>query len=596
MKKVSVQKRGLKEVVEILSPVLKPRQWEFALGICLVLGSTLCEILTPVLLGKGVDLAISSEGNRQGLIKVGFGFLIVVVLRAITETIQGLVIQRTGQKVIHDLRLMVFEKIHALPIFYFDSHPTGRILTRVINDIKSLSELFTASISVLILDVMIILGSIVSMLWMDWALALVVLVTFPIVFWTIWRFGSKLSKGYKVVRARLAEVNSFLGENIGVISTIQRLGAEEPRLNKFHGIVERHMDAQLNSLKIYASVQPYANILNGIAMASLMGVGGYWAIEGRITLGVLVTFFAYIRNLFQPIRDLVEKYNTFLSAMVAAERVVSLLEEPNESQTDKGEESIQELLVDTSIRFNGISFHYSGRDSLALDSVSFSVETGKSLAIVGATGSGKSTIIRLLMRFYQPQSGEILFGGRNLNDWNRLDLRRQIGVIQQEVYLFSGTIRDNLTLGKKGWDDSYLEEQCKKTRFWELIKNRGALEMILAEAGSNLSLGERQLLAFTRTWVFNPRVLILDEATASVDPISERYLLSAIREGLKGRTSIVIAHRLSTLQSCDSILVMEQGRLVEWGSYHSLIKKRGLFYKFHQIYTHQGENSPLSLR
>ena len=520
---------------------------------------------------------------------VGLLFLVVIVFRSITETFQGLVIQRTGQKVIHDLRVRVFEKIHSLPIFYFDTHPTGRVLTRVINDIKALSEMFTASISVLVLDVAIIIGSIGSMLMLNLRLGFVVLVTFPVVFWTIWKFGKKLSESYKQVRARLAEVNAFLGENIGAIGTIQRLVAESSRLQKFESIVEKHTEAQLKSLKIYASVQPCANVLNGIAMASLMGVGGYWAIHGKITLGVLVAFFAYIRNLFQPIRDLVEKYNTFLSAMVAADRVIALLEEPSELQDLYAQDDSKQVSTDTSVAFKDVSFHYPAHSALALDNVSFKLETGKSLAVVGATGSGKSTLIRLLMRFYDPQSGEIQFGGRPLCGWNRQELRKQMGVVQQEVYLFSGTVRDNLTLGRYGLSDQALKEKCEKSKFWEIIKNRGGLDMVVSEGGSNLSLGERQLLAFTRMWVFDPKVLILDEATASVDPISERYLLSAIKEGMKGRTSIVIAHRLSTIQSCDSILVMDQGRIAESGNYQSLIRKGGLFYQFHRIYSEQGE-------
>jgi ATP-binding cassette subfamily B protein len=589
MSELRERKRRLKEVFEVVAPVLMPRKNEFIAGGILVLGSTLCEIFAPILLGKGVDVAIAPNPERIKLFRVALAFLGVIILRAVTETFQGLVIQRTGQKVIHDLRTRVFKKLHSLPISYFDAHTTGRLLTRVINDIKSLSELFTASISVLILDVMIIVGSLISMVWLDWRLALVVLLSFPLVFWTIWSFGERLSESYKLVRSRLAEINSFLGENIGAIATIQRLGAEDERLKKFHDIVELHTEAQMKSLVVYASVQPYANVLNGIAMASLMGVGGYWAIQGKITLGVLVAFFAYLRNLFQPIRDLVEKYNTFLSAMVAAERVVSVLKEKGEEQLNINNEEIAEVAENTTISFQNVSFKYSTRENLALDGVSFTVPAGKSVAIVGATGSGKSTIIRLLMRFYEPTTGQISFAGKDLKDLSSRSIRKQIGVIQQEVYLFSGTVRDNLTLGRTGWTDFYLEEVCRQTGLWELVKNRGGLNLIVFEGGSNLSLGERQLLAFTRTWLFNPRVLVLDEATASVDPISEKYLMSAIKEGVKDRTSIVIAHRLSTIKFCDYIVVMEKGRIAEQGTFENLLKKRGLFFEFHQIYSHQGE-------
>jgi ATP-binding cassette, subfamily B, multidrug efflux pump len=589
MRLSSTEKPKLKQVVKALSPVLKPRRVEFLVGILLVFGSTACEVMSPIFLGKGVDIAISQNGTRTQLLKIALGFLSIICVRALTETCQGFVIQRTGQKVIHDLRVLVFQKIHSLSISYFDSHPTGRLLTRVVNDIKSVSELFTASISVLILDVMIILGSLVTMFAMDWKLAFVVLVSFPLVFWTIWNFGEKLSEAYKNVRTYLSEINAFLGENIGAVATIQRLGAENVRFTKFEKIVENHTEAQLKSLRVYALVQPYANVLNGVAMATLMGFGGYWTIQGRITLGVLVAFLAYLRNLFQPIRDLVEKYNTFLSAMVAAERIVVVLNESSEPREQLTGRSMK-VLENHSVSFDRVSFGYPTREGLALQDVSFVVNSGESVAIVGATGSGKSTLIRLLMRFYDVSQGEIRFGGVPLQDWNRAELRRHIGVIQQEVYLFSGTIRDNLSLGREGWSDAYLIEQCHKTRFWEFIKNRGGLEMAVFEGGTNLSLGERQLLAFTRTWVFNPSVLIFDEATASIDLISERYLMEAIELGLRGRTSIVIAHRLSTIQACDKIVVIENGRVAEQGTYSSLLRKGGLFFEFHRIYTHQGQS------
>jgi len=579
----------LTKTIRVLSPVLKPRVPDFTLGLVLVLCSTACEILAPYLLGKGTDIVIGQGAQNPKLVKISLAFLAVISARALTEAVQGWVIQKSGQKVIHDLRLLVFEKIHGLAVPYFDSHPTGRILTRVINDIKAVSELFTASISVLVLDVTIIIGSLISMFWMNPALASIVLVTFPLVFWTVWNFGEKLSEAYKKVRNRLSEVNAFLGENIAAVATIQTLNAEKYRTQTFDAIVYEHTQAQMKALKVYASVQPFANILNGFAMASLMWVGGVWAINGKITLGVLVAFFAYLRNLFQPIRDLVEKYNTFLTAMVAAERIVAVLDEKSESSDDLSTNSTDEKLTNTQIEFKNISFKYPARDSLALDDVSFSIEHGKSLAIVGATGSGKSTLIRLLLRFYQPSAGKIYLGGKELSQFDRKTLRRHLGVIQQEVYLFSGTIRANLTLGKKGISDSYLEEECRRTHLWNWIENRGGLDLMVFEGGSNLSLGERQLLACTRTRVFQPDVLILDEATASVDPISEKYLMSAIQEGLKGMTSIVIAHRLSTIKACDLIIVMSHGRIAEQGTYESLLRKKGLFFEFHQIYSLQGQ-------
>lgn len=586
MKPLNVSENKLAKTFKALEPVLRPRLFSFLLGALLVSGSTICELLAPYLLGKGVDLVVSEHPEKRLLVQTSAIFAFVVILRALIESFQGLVIQKTGQNVIHDLRVLIFKKIHQMPISYFDANPTGRILTRVVNDIKSVSELFTASISVLILDVTIILGSIVSMLIMDWSLALVVLATFPLVVWTVLRFGEKLSTAYKVVRARLSEVNAFLGENIAGIVAIQRLNAEDSRLLKFRKIVDEHTKAQMNALEVYAAVQPYANIFNGVSMAALMWWGGMWAIQGRISLGVLVAFFAYVRNLFQPIRDLVEKYNTFLSAMVAADRLVAVLDMKSESYENSGNEDIRQKVLTDSFEFKSVSFKYPTRDNWALRDINFKAEAGQSIAIVGATGSGKSTLIRLLMRFYEPTEGSIWVGDVRLDQCEHHQIRTCIGVIQQEIFLFRGTLRENLTLGKTEIDDVFLIDQCKKTHLWDLVKERGGLDLNIAEGGINLSVGEKQLLAFTRMWVFQPRVLVLDEATASVDPISERYLMDAVETGLRGRTSIVIAHRLSTIRMCNKIIVLKDGRIVEEGAYSELLKKRGLFYEFHKIYSH----------
>ena len=272
--------------------------------------------------------------------------------------------------------------------------------------------------------------------------------------------------------------------------------------------------------------------------------------------------------------------------MVAADRVVKVLEEPSETDDVSVCQDLTKISEGASIHFDSVSFKYPNRDFWALRNVTFNIEAGQSVAIVGATGSGKSTLIRLLMRFYSPTEGAIFFGGKPLTQYERKIIRKHIGVIQQEVFLFRGTLRDNLTLGREGWTDQYLEEQCRKTHLWDLIAKRGGLELLVTEGGSNLSLGERQLLAFTRMWVFQPELLVLDEATASIDPVSERYLMSAVEDGLRGRTSIVIAHRLSTIRKCDKIIVLENGAIAEMGSYEALLKKRGLFYEFHEIYTH----------
>jgi len=568
-----------------LFPALKPFRGWFGIGVVAIVASTIIEVGMPIVLGRGVDVAIAPGGQPAQLFRIAAFYFVLILLKTVTESLQAFSFQRAGEGVTDQLRKDLFSKILSLPVPYFDKNPTGRLLTRVVNDIKSLSELFTASFSVIALDVMIIFGTVIAMFWVHWKLAGAVLFSFPLVFVVIHVYGSRLAKAYREVRARLSEINAFLGENIGAIGTIQRLGAEDVRSQKFSAIVEAHRVAQMGTLQVFARVQPLINTLNGLAMGVLLGLGGYWVIKGELSLGILVAFFGYVRNLFQPIRDLVEKYNTFLSSITSAERVVGILEEPSEKDT-VAPSATTLLHSECEIRFEHVGFTYPLRTTPALQDISFTVPAGTSTAVVGATGSGKSTLVRLLLKFYDIEAGEILFAGRPLNEWDRKDLRRQIGVIHQEIYLFQGSLRENLTLGRMELSDDYLREKCEQAQLWPLIESRGGLNFQVLEGGTNLSVGERQLLSFARILVFDPKVLILDEATSNIDRELERRLIVAMREVLANRTSLVIAHRLATISACNQILVFEKGRLVERGSYNELLNAHGVFHRFHEIYSH----------
>jgi ATP-binding cassette subfamily B multidrug efflux pump len=553
---------------------------KFFSGAMLILGSTVVEVINPIIVGKCVDAVIVPHRGVNLRFLCGC-FLFAVVTKLILDSVQAYVIQSTGQSITHELRTLMFSRIEKLPVSYFDRNPTGRLLTRVINDIKSLSDLFTASISVLALDSMVIFGTIVAMLYIHWKLAILVLIPFPFVMMGIEFFGRQLADSYRLVRLKLSEINSFLGENIGAISTIQRLAAEDARMQKFTGIVDQHNRAQMESLRVFALVQPLTNILNGASMGILILVGGYWAIGGKVTVGLVVAFLGYLRNLFQPIRDLVEKYNTFLSSMVSAERVVSILDENTEETVGGNFESPQAGLA---VRFENVSFRYPTRNKNALEQINFRVEPGESLAVVGATGSGKSTLVRLLLRFYEPDRGTIWLGGAALSEWDKSALRQKIGVVHQEIYLFQGTIRENLSLGRTGYSDPYLREQCERAQLWPFIAQRGGLDMHVYEGGSNFSIGERQLLSFARVLVFDTPLLILDEATSSVDRRLERRLMAAVAETLAGRTSIVVAHRLTTIEACHRIIVVENSRIVEQGTHEQLLSTRGIFAQYHEIH------------
>jgi ATP-binding cassette, subfamily B, multidrug efflux pump len=565
-----------------LWPFVRPYEGKLLVSLALVAGATGVEVAVPYLLGRIVDSVTLGAAGLPALQGLCLAYLGVVLAKGIFSTLLADIVQRVGQGALHDLRSALFGRILGFPVSVFDQNPVGRLLSRVINDIKSLSEVFTASMSVLAVDVVLVMGTVAAMLWLHPKLALVALATLPIVGLSVRFFGRRLAVAYRRSRTRLSEINAFLGENIGALATIQRLSAENNRMSRFTDIVESHNEAQLRSVGLYAVAMPVTNALYGISLGALLLVGGKWAIEGMVTVGTVVAFAAYLKNLFNPVEDLIQKYNLYLSARVSAERVNGILEEATESEMEKNPVSLG-ALRDYSIEFDRVSFRYPKKETAALEGVSFTVPSGTSLAVVGATGSGKSTLLRLLLRFYDPGSGEIRFAGRSLTEWNRFQLRRQIGLIPQDLYLFEGTLRDNLSVGREGFSDAFLEEQSRKVELWEMVRGRGGLDCPISEGGTNFSLGERQLIAFARTFAFNPPVLVLDEATASLDRNLERKVLAATREILRGRTSIVIAHRLSTVQSCDQGVVLELGRVAEQGTLDELKGLGGIYSRLHLL-------------
>ena len=534
------------------------------------------EVLIPLLMGRAVDAVV--EGDESLLLRLCLWFSGVYVIQAVSEYLQAYCFQRAGQQITHRLRLLLFEKLQRLPVRFFDANAIGRLQSRVINDVKALGELFDASMSGVCLDFMMLAAAIATMLWLRWQLALVLLSVFPIVLLSSHFFGKKLATAYRLGRKRLAAINGFLGENIGAVATIQRLSAEQDRFLRFVRMAERHQSAQLASVKWFAVAVPPIMVLYGISIGALILVGGHWVLEEKISLGLLVAFFGYVRNMYRPVEDLMQKYNVFLSARVAAERIEALRDEIDEREEEKN--PVTERPSQSSIEFRGVSFRYPQGSVQALKNCTFQIESGESVAVVGTTGSGKSTLIRLLVRFYEPQGGQILFAGTPLEQWNRFQLRERISVIHQDVWLFEGTLRDNLALGQSDLSEDALVLAAKRAQLWDRMLSRGGLDAPVNEGGRNFSQGERQLVVFARTFLRNPSVVILDEATASLDRELEERILLAMEDLLKGRTSLIIAHRLGTIRQCQRVLVFEHGELKEQGSPDELLAHSGLFAKF----------------
>ncbi len=578
----NLDERKLSSGVKRLLPFVLPYRGGLLLSLVFVAGATGVEVVIPYLLGRIVDAVTLGPVALKALPWLCGAYLAVTLSKCVFSTLLANHVQKIGQAVLHDLRSALFARILGLPVALFDQNPVGRFLSRVINDIKSLSEVFTASMSVLAVDVVLVLGTMAAMLWLQPRLATVALATIPVVAISVRFFGRRLAVSYRRARTRLSEINAFLGENIGALATIQRLAAEDNRNARFKEIVDKHNEAQLRTVGLYAIAMPVTNVLYGISLGALLLVGGKWAIEGSVRVGTVVAFAAYLKNLFNPVEDLIQKYNLYLSARVSAERIGGILDEKMESELETNP-ARDGGLSDSSLEFKDVSFNYPMKAAFALRNVSFKVPAGTSLAVVGATGSGKSTLLRLLLRFYDPTEGAIHFGGRSLSEWNRFQLRGEIGLIPQDFYLFEGTLRDNLSVGRTGFMDTFLEEQCRKAQLWDMVSYRGGLDCPVSEGGTNLSLGERQLIAFARMFAYDPSVLVLDEATASLDRHLERKVMAAIQEILKGRTSIVIAHRLTTVQACHQGIVLELGKVAERGTLGALQALGGIYSRLHDL-------------
>jgi ATP-binding cassette subfamily B protein len=539
-----------------------------SLGVLLL--ATAAELAIPWLVGRVTDV-VASGGSWQDVTRYSAWFLVAIGVRAVAEVSQGWAFQRAGQRLTRRLREAVFDRTLRLPVGYFDTHPSGKTATRILFDVRSIGDVFTASMATLLLDAFVILGTVVAMWWLDWRLAAVVLFSFPAVLFGIFWFGERLGRAYREARARLGEANAFLAETLPGALVIQQHAAQAERVERFRVLAERYEASQRDAIRTFSLLQPLANGINGLAVALLLGVGGFLVLQGSASIGTVVAFLGYVKNLYQPVRDLIEKYNVFLSARAAAERVSSILVEPTEPPSaPMGPVAVvrQEPLA---VRARGLTFRYPS-GVLALEDVSFDLRPGHTLALIGPTGSGKSSLAKLLVGFYQPTAGELAVGERPVETWEPLLLRQTVRLLPQENYLFAGTLRENLLLGES-FDDAVLRDVLEASQLWPLCRDRGGLDLVIAENGANLSVGERQLVAISRVLLRPAPVLVFDEATASIDPESERRLQDALRVLLVRSTAVLIAHRPSTLRLCEQVLRLEKGRVVGAGEVDELLAR-----------------------
>jgi ATP-binding cassette subfamily B protein len=560
---------------------LRPYRLPVAGAVLLLLAGAALTLLAPALTQRALDVAIPRHdlgllGTLAAIFAAG------LVLEFLAEYGQTLLTTQVGQRVMFDLRLQIFTHLQRLPIPFFDRNPVGRLMTRVTSDVETLNELFSSGVVTVFGDLFTIGAIMVMMLATDWRLALVAFAVIPLVWATVTLFRRYVRETFRDIRIKVARLNSFLQEHISGVRVVQLFGREADASRRFRQVNAEHLGAHLRSITVYAVFFPAIEVLTAVALALLLWYGGLRTLGGTLTVGVLAAFIQLTRRFFQPLQDLSEKFNLLQSAMASSERVFRLLDEPV-TVAEPARPVPLPRPVRGAVGFENVWFRYSDTGPWVLRDVSFTASPGETVALVGATGAGKSTIVSLLLRFYDPVRGRITIDGVDLRELRISDLRGLIGFVQQDLFLFTGDILRNLTLDAPIGPEAAKEAAGRVGADRFIDRLPAGYAHVLGERGRSLSVGERQLLSFARALALDPAILVLDEATSSVDAETEAQIQRAIGELMGGRTSLVVAHRLSTILHADTILVMHHGEIRERGTHRELLAARGLYERLYQL-------------
>ena len=572
---------------------LRPYWASVAVAFVAITAGSAASLAQPYLMKVAIDRYIAA-GRLGDLDRLAILYLVILIVAFAAEYVQTWTMQLTGQRVMFDLRMSIYGHLQRLDLKYYDKNPVGRLMTRVTSDVDALNDLFTAGVITIFGDVFALAGIMIIMIGMNWQLALVAFSVLPLIVLVTQWFRRNVRESYRVVRGLIARINAFLQENITGMATVQLFRREGLNFAKFDEIDAKHRDANISSIFYYAVFYPAIEAISSLASALIIWYGGGRVMQNALTLGALVAFLQYSQRFFRPISDMSDKFNVLQSAMASSERIFKLLDEPVGVKTP--DRPVKRAPLVGHIVFDHVWFAYTDEEYVIQD-VSFEVQPGQRVGIVGATGSGKTTLINLLLRFYDVKRGRILVDGIDIRELDLADLRGLFSLVLQDVHLFSGTIADNIRLGH-AIDDDRLQRAARAVHAEPFVlRLPNGYQSAVAERGSTLSVGQKQLLSFARALAFDPRVLILDEATSSVDTETELIIRDALHVLMAGRTTIAIAHRLSTIQDMDKILVLHKGKLRESGTHQELLAHRGIYFKLFELqYKSEGKIEKLEVR
>lgn len=563
-----------RELLFRLLAYLKPYKWRVAGMVAAALAAIVTALILPYLLKIGIDWYIIGR-DLKGLAGLALVYAAVSVVQYLGLYFQGSLMVRIGQQAIFDLRQDLFEHLQRLSLSFFDRQKAGRIMIRVTNDVNALEELLSSGVSTAFADSFTLVGLLGVMFWIDWRLSLIIFLTLPITAWVAIFLRNRMLEVSRLIRKKLSAVNSNLNESLQGIRVTQAFTREEVNARLFENINEEHFKAAMRFVPLNAFFWPWIGFLNTVGTAAVLLVGGLLTLYGWVTLGTIAAFMNYINRFFQPIQNLSNLFNIVSTAMASCERIFELMDlQPTVADPEYPEPMGE---VSGRVRFDRVDFSYNAGETI-LENFDLDVKAGETVAFVGPTGAGKTTIINLLCRFYDPGAGRILIDGKDLREVSQTEYRKQIAVVLQDTFIFSGTIAENIRYGKPEASQDEIEGAARVVGIHDYIMSLPkGYESQVQERGSSISVGQRQLIAFARALLRNPRILVLDEATSSIDTKTEQELQAALGRLLEGRTSFIIAHRLSTIRKADRIIVVNDGKIIETGRHEELVGKGGMY-------------------